>query len=151
MRTRSSPRRQSAIYCIMTAALCWTAFLNLNSPYTSAILVMSAEGPDNPLAGIDAFIRRATTHGNALVLFQGFSPQLDKDDTFISRIYFRGDYIAYPRRVFVCDDSDRFDPRQIAARPFAPDDSWMKKHGIRCVLTFIATPGKDLQSNLREI
>jgi hypothetical protein len=138
---RSPAKRRTAICCVVAAALCWTGYLNLQSPYTTGILETISGETRDPLAGIDSLVQKATADGNAVVVFEGFSPERSADATFISKVYFRGNYAAYPRRIFVCDDAERFDHKQVAIVPFAPSETWLGLHDVHCILYFKATPG----------
>jgi hypothetical protein len=142
---------QNAAYWLMTAALCWTAFLSLRSSYTNALLQGLPQETLNPMHGIDALIRGATSEGNAVVVFKGFLPARDADAIFISRIFSRGNYIAYPRRVFVCGDNERFDPDAIARTPFAPDDFWLRAHHVHSLLTFSTSAPGNLDCAVRKL
>ena len=150
MQKQSLSSRQWSVYCIIVAALFWTAYLNLNAPYSHAVLAIGSNDPANPL-GFDAYIQKTAADGNAIILFRGFSPRRDKDRVFIERIYFRSNYAAFPRRIFVCDDNEPFDAKRVAEHLFAPSDSWMKDHDIRCILTFAGVPGKNMQWTERRI
>jgi hypothetical protein len=135
----------------MSAALAFTAYLDLQSPYSTVLLAMSSGGMPDPLAGIDSYVRGATSGGNAVIFFHGFSPKSENDMAFMRRIYFRGNYSAYPRRIFTCDDSVIFSPENLSVHPFAPSAAWLKERSIRTSVTFSEWPGRDLQCTVRGI
>ncbi len=125
---------------MVVVALCWTAKLDFQSRYANAILAATSAGAPDPNGKIDTAARQATADGNALLLFRGFSPDKGRDTHLISKAYFRGNYAAYPQRLFACDDAVAFDPNQIVAGQFAPTDTWLAEHNIHCILRVALDP-----------
>ena len=50
---------------------------------------------------IDDFFLHQMPSGNIWVRFEGYDPKSDADKIFMERIYYRGNYAVYPRRLYV--------------------------------------------------
>lgn len=58
----------------------------------------------NPYQKIDALFQPLTGDGNLYVRFRDFNPDNYNHVAFMTRIYFRGSYTAYPTRLYVSGD-----------------------------------------------
>lgn len=135
----------------MAVALCRTAYLNTQSLFVSGILGIISGTTRDPLAKWESFLQGVTAEGNAVAVFNGLSPQQSDDTDFIGKIYFLGNYVAYPRRLYVCDDATRFSDKQLAAQPFSPTAAWLAEHHVRCIVTFSVDPERHMHIVARKI
>ena len=61
-------------------------------------------GHIEPYKEIDELFQSLKKDGNAYVRFRGFDPGDPVHEGFMTRVYFRGSYIAYPKRIYVSSD-----------------------------------------------
>lgn len=135
-------------YCVIVPALIWTGWLNYPSSSTQISALMSGNAPD-AFPFINSTIKSATKNGNAVALFRGIPTDQHWGVLFINKFYFRANYTAYPRRLFVCDDAEIFKAKQLIAHPFAPTKSWLGQHNVHCILIFDFTPAAQGRFNFK--
>jgi len=102
---------QKTVYgaaCWLTAWACFTlsgySLLKTDSfcRRMLADIVKPAETPARkPYAGLDNLFESLAGDGNIFVRFRDFKPDIPNQTAFMTRVYFRGSYAAYPARVYV--------------------------------------------------
>lgn len=65
-----------------------------------AVLAHPGEAPES-LAQLDNLFGHQMPSGNIWLEFEGFRPERPADERFMTRVYYRGNYASYPRRVYV--------------------------------------------------
>jgi len=55
----------------------------------------------NPYTRLDVLFESLAGDGNIFVRFRDFKPDITSQAAFMTRVYFRGSYAAYPARVYV--------------------------------------------------
>jgi len=58
-----------------------------------------------PYEQLDNLFKNQMPSGNIWVQFEGFRPELEEHEGFMAKVYFRGNYVIYPRRIYVSDPS----------------------------------------------
>ncbi|HEX5053496.1 MAG TPA: hypothetical protein VFZ65_17085 [Planctomycetota bacterium] len=102
------------------------------------------QDPERAMAGhgaVDELFGRRLSPGNTWLRFEGFRGGLDGDGVFLTQVYYRGNYIAWPRRVFVADPSvvvNDGEPMAAASEPPGPERR--QALGVRWVVVIARSP-----------
>jgi len=91
----------SAIICI-----CVVNFHPKARSYRIGLFLL--QGPELalvPYEQLDNLFKNQMPSGNIWARFEGFRPELKEHEGFMAKVYFRGNYVIHPRRIYVSDSS----------------------------------------------
>jgi hypothetical protein len=94
---------------LLTVAVVWLCVANFRSEAWSRNIGLAAfQRPAQMTEAhqeLDDLFGRKMQSGNIWVRFEGFRPEKAADEIFMTRVYYRGNYSIYPRRIYVSHPS----------------------------------------------
>ncbi|MEO6597812.1 MAG: hypothetical protein ABIP94_23955 [Planctomycetota bacterium] len=103
---------------------------------TEPALAMAGHG------AIDELFGTRLLEGNIWLRFEGFHAGDSGDDAFLTHVYYRGNYTAWPRRVYVADPALVVNDGVPMATPCEPPSPALRQAwGVRWVVVIARSPG----------
>ena len=98
------------------------------------------QGPEvvlTPYEQLDNLFNNQMPSGNIWVQFEGFRPELKEHKGFMAEVYFRGNYVIYPRRIYVSDSSPVVnDGKEVVKKRTLLTPALSEKLGIHWIAVF---------------
>jgi len=141
----SKPVRNSAVATaralLLALGVVWLVVANFRSGAWSRKIVSDALAPRgrsmDARAQVDGLFRDRMPTGNVWAEFVGFDPERDEDDLFMAGVYFRGNYVIYPRRVYVAHPSTVINESKAMVSPGGPPGlRFLEELGVHWIVKF---------------
>ena len=141
---------------LVAVAVVFLCFLNFHLGSWSRSTVQAAftdsRGIPKSLAHIDNLFTQQMPSGNIWVEFESFKPEPLMDEGFMTSIYYRGNYISYPRRVYVSLPSTVVNNGQdMVQQHIVLDRVLIERLGIYWTVTFSQDRRRQISCIIRRI
>lgn len=143
-------RRMYAAYALVWCALGVIFWVHLlPTDYARAVLAGQRRAAHNPYAEIDAVVKLGTAGGNAVIVPAiSAAPGNSQDGpSDVDKFYFRGNYVAYPHRLFLVD-AHGSDAAHRSSEAVEPSRAWMSAHDVHAILRIGQLPGGEVQTSV---
>jgi hypothetical protein len=130
---------------LVAAAVAWTAWTDLaEKSYARQVIRGRNLQMATGMEGIDTLANALTNDPargrcNAVVRFEAFTWSSDLE-VQVGQIYYRLNYAASPRRVYVLPDDHPYSAKAVITEDFRPDKAWLKAHDVGTILHFHRFP-----------
>lgn len=108
--------------------------------FVRAVLQLAVSGQAQSALGdlrdLDHQLLSLAKDGNLAIQSTGFDDSPADAESMLPKIYYRGVYTLYPQRIFVGEHNRIVNNgRDMATLHFNPDNTWLRAHEVRAVLS----------------
>jgi len=142
------PWRVIAAYGLMSCALVAIICVNLlPGAYARSVLTGERPSVESRYAAVDAPAKLATASGNAAMIPIGlWGRDSQHEIADLEMFYFRGNYVAYPNRLFLVNVPTI---EGAFGSVIDPNPAWMLGHHITAILRIAPLPGGGVQTSVQ--